>query len=328
MAKLSDQRIIEPDTSQNADTKSNKELKPQKHQKIGRLSRHKERWFYVLILPWVIGFLVFQLIPILSVGVLSFSRFNVVSGITWIGLENFKTLFRDPLVAKTMLNTLYYTFVSVPLGLIFAFFLALLLNQKLRGVVIFRTIFFLPAVVSGVAVTLLWGWIFNPKYGLINAMLAWFGIRGPAWLMSETWAMPSVIIMSLWGVGWMMLIYLAGLQDIPQELYEAAEIDGASRLKRMLHITIPMISPVTFFLFITSIIGSMQVFTPTYVLTRGGPNNATMTISLLTFFSAFMWDKMGFASALALLLFLFIMAITLFQFGVGKHWVYYTTEVD
>jgi multiple sugar transport system permease protein len=159
-------------------------------------------------------------------------------------------------------------------------------------------------------------------------MLASLGIQGPAWLQSETWAMPAVIIMSLWGVGWMMLIYLAGLQEIPQELYEAAEIDGANRLQRLRHITIPMISPVTFFLFITSIIGSMQVFVPTYVLTRGGPNNATMTISLLTFFSAFLWDKMGFASALALLLFVFIMAITIFQFGLAKRWVYYTTEVD
>jgi multiple sugar transport system permease protein len=299
-----------------------------KSKSFGPLARRKERWFYILILPWIIGFLIFQLGPILFVGILSFSRYNVIKGISWIGFENFRTMVRDPLVAKTMLNTLYYTIFSVPLGLAFAFFLAVLLNQKIRGVVIFRTIFFLPAVVSGVAVTLLWGWIFNPKYGLINAMLASLGIQGPAWLQSETWAMPAVIIMSLWGVGWMMLIYLAGLQEIPQELYEAAEIDGANRLQRLRHITIPMISPVTFFLFITSIIGSMQVFVPTYVLTRGGPNNATMTISLLTFFSAFLWDKMGFASALALLLFVFIMAITIFQFGLAKRWVYYTTEVD
>jgi multiple sugar transport system permease protein len=299
-----------------------------KQRSFGPLARHKERWFYILILPWIIGFLVFQLGPILFVSALSFTRYNVISGMTWIGIENFQTMVRDPLVAKTLMNTLYYTIVSVPLGLAFAFFLAVLLNQKIHGVVIFRTIFFLPAVVSGIAVTLLWGWIFNPKFGLINNMLAWFGIQGPTWLQSETWAMPAVIIMSLWGVGWMMLIYLAGLQDIPTELYEAAEIDGASGRQRMMHITIPMISPVTFFLLITSIIGSMQVFVPTYVLTRGGPNNATMTISLLTYFSAFLWDKMGFASALALLLFIFIMAITIFQFGLAKRWVYYTTEVD
>jgi multiple sugar transport system permease protein len=297
-------------------------------QKIGSQSKRKERWFYLFLLPWIIGFLVFQLFPILSVGALSFSRFNVISGLSWNDFENFKTLVRDPLITKTMLNTLYYTIFSVPLGLILAFCLALLLNSKIRGIVIFRTIFFLPAVVHGVAVILLWGWIFNPKFGLINGILKVIGITGPAWLQSPQWALPSLIIMSLWGVGWMMLVYLAGLQDIPAELYEAAEIDGASSFQRLRYITLPMISSVTFFLMITSIIGSMQIFLPTYVLTRGGPNNSTMTISLLIFFSAFLWDKMGLAATLALVLFIIIMGITLIQFAVAKRWVFYNTEVD
>jgi multiple sugar transport system permease protein len=216
--------------------------------------------------------------------------------------------------------------VSVPLGIVVAFVLAILLNQKLRGINVFRTIFFVPAVVEGVAVYMLWGWIFNPRFGLINALLDLVGIRGPAWLASENWAMPAMIIISLWRVGWMMLIYLAGLQDIPQEYYEASEIDGASRWQMFWHITIPLISPVTFFLFVTGLIFAMQIFTPLYVLTRGGPNNSTMTLSLLIFFAAITFDRMGYASALAMLLFMVILLITLAQFLGARRWVHYTSE--
>jgi multiple sugar transport system permease protein len=297
-------------------------------QKIGPLAKKKEKWFYFLISPWIIGFVLFQAGPVLAAGALSFAHYDISTGYKWIGMENYTTILADPIFSKTMVNTLYYTLVSVPLGMLAAFIFAFLLNQKIRGVTIFRTIFFLPAVIQGIAVIILWGWIFNPKFGLINAGLQLLGIRGPGWLMSETWAMPALIIMSLWSIGWMILIFLAGLQGIPQELYEACELDGGSPFQKLRYITLPLISPVTFFLFITSIMSSMQVFAPTYVLTRGGPNNATMTISLLIYFEAFLWNKMGYAAAAAVFLFIMILTITLVQFGFANRWVYYTTEVD
>ncbi len=299
-----------------------------RREKIGPLAKMRERWFYLMIAPWIIGFIVFQAGPIIGAGVLSVADFNFGRGLTWVGFEHYKMMVEDPLVRQTLLNTIYYTFVSVPFGLVVAFSLAFLLNQKLRGSNFFRTIFFLPSVIQGVAVFILWGWIFNPRFGLINNLLKSIGITGPGWLHDEQWAMPTLILMSLWGVGWMMLIYLAGLQDIPQELYEASELDGASGWQKMRYITIPLLSPVTFFLFITGIIGSMQVFAPAYVLTRGGPNYSTTTIALLIYFAAFLWDRMGYAAALGMLLFIFILIITLIQFGVAKRWVYYASEFD
>lgn len=299
-----------------------------KRERIGPLARHRERWFYILISPWIIGFIVFQAGPILGAALLSIANFSFSRGIQWIGFENYISLAKDPLVAKTLGNTLYYTFASVPLGLVAAFLLAFFLNQKVRGMNIFRTIYFLPSVIQGVAVYMLWGWIFNPRFGLVNNLLKFVGITGPGWLYNEKWAMPTLILLSVWGVGWMMLIYLAGLQDIPQELYEASELDGANGWQKLRHITIPLISPVTFFLFITSVIGSMQVFAPAYVLTRGGPAYATTTIALLIYFAAFLWDRMGYGAALAMLLFLFILIITLIQFNVAKRWVYYASEVE
>lgn len=294
----------------------------------GPLARRRERWFYLLLLPWLIGFLVFHLGPILGAFAFSVNDFHFTQGFTWVGLRHYQDLLADPLVFKTLINTIYYTVGSVGLGLIIAFALANLLNQKMRGINIFRTIFFLPSVITGVAVIMLWGLIFNSEFGMLNAVLAWFGIDGPAWLQDQRWAMPAVILMSLWNIGWMMLVFLAGLQSIPQELYKAAEIDGAGGWARLRYITIPLISPVTFFLLIINLIASFQVFTPTYILTRGGPNNATMTISLLIFLAAFQWNRMGFASALAVVLFIIILLVTAVQFMLAGRWVYYETKVD
>ncbi len=295
---------------------------------MGPLARKRERWFYLMISPWIIGFIVFQAGPIVAAAVLAFNEVNLIKGLTWVGGKHFADMFADPLVGRSLVNTAYYTFTSVPLGLITAFGLAVLLNQKVRGVTIFRTLFFLPSVVQGVAAFMLWGWIFNPRFGLVNNLLKSIGLGQPGWLYDKDWAMPTLILMSLWNIGWMMLIYLAGLQGIPKELYEAAELDGAGTMQRVRYITLPMISPVTFFLFITGIIGSMQVFAPAYVLTRGGPDYATTTISLLVYFAGFLWDKLGYASALAMLLFLLILLVTLFQFGVAGRWVTYEREVD
>jgi multiple sugar transport system permease protein len=294
---------------------------------LGPLAARRERWFYLMISPWFIGFILFQGGPIVASALLSLADWEIARTPRWVGLSHFATMLgQDRLFWKVSWNTLYYTLGSVPTGLVLAFLLALLLNERVRGVNIFRTIFFLPSVVSGVAVILLWGWIFNPKYGIINGLLAKVGIRGPGWLQDERWAMPALIIMSLWGVGWMMLIYLASLQSVPAELYEAAEMDGAGRWRRFRHITVPLVSPVTFFLLVTSIIGSFQIFTQTYVLTRGGPNNATLTIGLYIYLNAFQWNKMGYAAALAWVLFAAILLLTLIQFRLAGRWVYYEQE--
>ena len=211
----------------------------------------------------------------------------------------------------------------MPAGIFLGLVLALLLNQKRRGVSLFRGVFFLPVVVSGVATTLVWGWVFNPRYGLVNALLALVGIRGPAWLQDEHWAMPALILMSLWNVGVNMVIYLAALQDVPVELNEAAALDGAGRWARFRYIAWPLISPVTFYLIVVNLIGSFQMFTPTYILTRGGPNNATLTLPLYIYLNAFSWGNLGYASTLSFILFLFIAILTLVQFRLAKRWVFY-----
>jgi multiple sugar transport system permease protein len=293
---------------------------------MGARSRWRERWFYVLISPWIIGFILFQGGPVIVSALLSLTHWELAKLPEWVGLENYRELFADPLFTKTMGNTLYYSLASVPLRLGLAFLLAVLLNQKVKGINLFRTIFFLPSIVSGISVVLLWGWIFNPRYGIINVLLGFVGIQGPGWLLDEQWAMPAIIIMSLWDVGWNMLIYLAGLQGVPQSLYEAAEIDGAGRWARFWHITVPLVSPVTFFLLITDTIGSFQVFTSTYILTRGGPNFATLTIALFIYLNAFTWGKMGVGAAVAWVLFFCILLLTFIQFQLAGRWVYYEQE--
>jgi multiple sugar transport system permease protein len=302
--------------------------RPGQRERIGPIARRRERWFYLLISPWIIGFILFQAGPLIASALLAFANYNLTKGITWVGLRHFENMLTDDVAIKALGNTVYYTLGSVPPGMFVAFCLASLLNQKIRGVTIFRTIFFLPAVVTGVAVIMLWGLIFNPNFGLLNAMLEWIGINGPAWLQDEDWAMPAMIIMSLWSIGWIMLIYLAGLQSVPQELYEASDIDGATWLQKLRFITVPMLSPVTFFLLITNLITSFQIFAPAFVLTRGGPLNATTTLSLLIYQSAFQYSSLGYASALAVVLFLIILAITIIQFKLSKNWVFYETEVD
>jgi multiple sugar transport system permease protein len=311
-----------------ADILSRLKRRGRKRERIGPIARRRERWFYLLISPWIIGFILFQAGPVLASGLLAFANYNLTQGITWVGFRHFASMVQDPIAIKALGNTLYFTLGSVPAGMTVAFGLANLLNQKIPGVNIFRTIFFLPAVVTGVAVVILWGLIFNPNFGLLNGLLQMIGIQGPAWLQDEHWAMPALIIMSLWDIGWIMLIYLAGLQSVPQELYEASEMDGASWVQKLRFITLPMLSPVTFFLLITNLINAFQIFTPAFVLTRGGPHNATTTFSLLIYDSAFQYNSLGYAAALAVVLFLIILSITVIQFGFARRWVHYETEVD
>ena len=219
-----------------------------------------------------------------------------------------------------------YSLVSVPLQLILGLLLAVLLNHQMRGVYVFRAIFYLPAIVSGVGVAMLWQWMFNPQFGVINTLLAIIGIKGPGWLTSEVWALPALIITSLWGIGGTMLIYLAGLQGISQELYEAAEIDGAGPVSRFRYITVPMISHVTFFNLVLGIIGALQVFTEAFVMTQGGPNNSTMFLAVYLYRNAFQYLKMGYASAVAWIMFAIVLVLTLLVFKSSPFWTFYQEE--
>jgi multiple sugar transport system permease protein len=282
-----------------------------------------------LISPWLLGLFFFQVGPIIGALALSFADWRLPQPPSFVGLANFRTLLADPLLGRTLINTAYYALGTVPLGIGLGLGLAILLNRQRRGVHLFRTAFFLPAVISGVATVLLWGWVLNPRFGAINAFLAAIGVRGPGWLQDEAWAMPALILMSLWGIGTSMVIYLAALQGVPRELYEAASLDGAGQWSRFRHVTWPLISPVTLFLLVVNLIGSFQVFTPTYILTRGGPNNATLTLPLYIYLNAFAWGRLGYASTLALILFVAILALTLLQFRLADRWVFYAgTEGD
>jgi len=278
---------------------------------------------WLFISPWVLGFLLFSALPIGLSIYYGFTNFNIYQPPRWIGLANYRTLMVDPLFWKALYNTAYYTFLSVPLMMTLSLLLAILLNSKLPGMRIFRTIFFLPAVLSGVGVALLWLWIFNPDYGLINLLLGYVGIEGPLWLYAPEWAKPAMVIMSLWGLGGVMVINLAGLQNIPPELYEAARIDGAGTWAQFRYVTLPMLSPTLFFNFITLTIGSFQVFTQAYVMTDGGPVNSTLFYVFYLFRTAFESLRMGYASAMAWILFFVIVGVSLFQILVSRRLVYY-----
>jgi multiple sugar transport system permease protein len=297
------------------------------------IARRKYRWLdgYLFISPWLIGFILFTFGPVIASLLLSFAEYDILTAPRWVGLKNFIQLFADPLFRKSLINTLYYSAVTVPLGLVFSLFLAMLLNVKIRGSYTFRVIYYLPAVTSGVAISLLWRWLFNPDIGLINYFLSWFGIEPLGWLTSTTWALPAVMIMSVWGsLGGPMLIYLAGLQGIPDQLYEAADLDGANLWQRFRHVTIPMLSPAIFFNLIMAVIGSFQVFTAVYVMTTsgvsiepGGPAHSTLVYVLYLYRNAFRYLVMGQACAMAWFLFLIILILTLFNFKLAQRWVHY-----
>lgn len=291
--------------------------------KPGTLAKRRERWFYLLVSPWIVGFVLFQGGPLLGAFALSLGEWPFPNPPSFVGLGHFQAMFSDRLLWKTLFNSAYYALGTVPPGIGLGLLLALLLNRAGRIAALFRTIFFLPIVVSSVALTLLWGWIFNPRFGLANQLLALVGVQGPGWFYDENWAMPALILMSLWLLGVNMVIYLAGLQNIPPELHEAAALDGAGRWGRFRHVTWPMLSPVTFYLLIVNFIGSFQVFTPSYILTQGGPNNATLTLPLYIYFNAFSWGKLGYASAIAVVLFVVVMGLTYWQFRVADRWVFY-----
>lgn len=291
-----------------------------------RKSDQRNGAFWLYVLPWVLGFLIFSIYPIVFSAYLAFSDWDIIGEKTWVGVRNFETMTNDPLFWQSLRVTGLYTLFAVPFGIIAALGLAMLLNQKIWGVNVFRTIYYLPAVISGVAASLLWAWIFNPEYGILNNALALIGIEGPKWLFDETWVIPSIVIMSLWSVGGSMVLYLAALQGVPTERYEAAKVDGAGWWARFRHITLPSISPVIFFTFITGLINSFQTFTQAYIMTSGGPNNASLFYGLYLYNTAFRYMKMGYASALAWVLLLIILILTLILFLTARLWVHYEAD--
>jgi multiple sugar transport system permease protein len=282
---------------------------------------------YLFILPWLIGFFGFTLIPMILSFIYSFYDYDVVSRFNFIGLENYIDAFKDPLFYKSLRNTVYYTFVGVPLGMLISLMLALLLNQKIKLLGLFRSLCYLPSTLSGAAVALLWMWVFNSDFGVLNLTLKFFGINGPRWLTSEEWVIPAFIIMGLWGIGGTVVIFLAGLQGIPDIYYEAALIDGANRWMAFWKITLPMLSPTIFFTLVMGIIGSFQIFTPALIMTNGGPNNASLFYVLHLYNNAFLYLKMGYGSALAWILFVIILIFVFLIIKSTPLWVYYETEV-
>jgi multiple sugar transport system permease protein len=274
--------------------------------------------------PTIFGFFVFVSGPVVAALAFSFTKWDLLTPPKWVGLGNYQQMASMPLFWKTLGNTFYYTVLYLVPGIILPLLAAIFLNQKAKAISIYRSIFFLPVITSTVAVALVWLWLYNPELGIINYLLSLVGIKGPRWLADPRTAMPSIVIMSVWkGLGYTMVIYLAGLQGIPQELYEAAAIDGAGRFRRHIHVTLPLLTPTIFFVLVTTIMGSLQVFEQTYMLTQGGPAYSTTTLSWYIYVQAFQWLHMGFGCALAYVLFFIILVLTLIQFRIQRMWVFY-----
>jgi multiple sugar transport system permease protein len=284
----------------------------------------KNRWGYFFIAPWLIGFVALVAIPFIASIYFSFTRYDIVSKPVWVGLANYKNMVSgDPLFWKSLWITLKYAVIAVPLGIVAGVALALLLNLPLPGMSVYRTIFYLPAIVPVVGTSVVFMWILNPQIGLINMLLRLLGVEGPAWLQDKTWAFWSLVGMSLWSVGGGMIIYLAGLKDIPRSLYEAAMIDGAGVVDRTRHITLPLLTPVIFFNLIMGVIGAFQEFTRAYMMTQGGPENSTMFYGLNLFNRSWRYLDMGYASAMAWVLFFIIMVLTALILKSHEKWVHY-----
>jgi len=281
---------------------------------------------YLFIMPWILGFIAFTAGPMLASLYFSFTKYEVLTPPKWRGLYNYGRMIHDPLLWKSLYNTAYYVFFGVPGRLIVALTFAIILNQKIWSMPIYRALFYLPSVVPVVASAILWLWVFNPDYGLANSVLDFFGLPLQKWLWDVNLAKPCFVLLAMWHFGSQMVIFLAGLQSIPKPLYEAATIDGANRWQLFKSVTIPLLTPMIFFNLIMAIITSFQVFTTAFIATGGGPRNATLFYLLYLYRNAFEWFRMGYASAMAWILFLIILALTLIDFLLAKRWVYYEAE--
>ena len=277
--------------------------------------------------PWLLSLMALTAYPVGAAIYYGFTEYSVLRPARFVGLANYQHMFfQDHLYWKTVYNTLYYTVFSVPLGLVLALILAILLNQDIKGLPFFRTTFYLPSIVPTVCAAMLWLWILNPKYGLINYLLSQIGLKPLPWLASPTWSKPAFVLMSLWGIGPATVIFLAALQDVPEHLYEAARIDGANAWRCFRNITIPMLSPIVLFNLLNGVIGSLQIFTQVYIMSEGGPLDSTRFYVLYLYNNAFQYFKMGYASALALVLFATILLLTLLILRTSASWVYYGGE--
>ncbi len=293
--------------------------------RASKSARRESLSFHLMILPWLIGFCGLMLYPIVASAYFSLTRYDVISPPRWVGLGNYVYLFtRDPLFWRSLGVTFTYTLVAVPLNLALALVLAMLLNLRVPGMRVLRTVYYLPTVMPQVATSMLWMFLFAPTFGVIDwALAVLFHITGPNWLSDPHWVMPAFILMSLWGVGGAMVIFLAGLQSVPPELYEAAQLDGASGIVQFVRVTLPSISPVVLFNLIVGMIGAMQIFTTAFVMTQGGPDYASYFFNLAIYNNAFVYFKMGLASAQAWVLLLIVMIMTLVVFATSSRWVFY-----
>lgn len=288
--------------------------------------KKERRKFFLFISPWIIGFFGFSLIPMIMSFYYSFTDWDVLTPETFVGVKNYLDLFKDELFFQSIKVTGTYTAIVVPLNVCLSLLVAILLNADGKFISFFRTIYYLPAALSSVVVAILWQWIFNSKYGLLNDFLSKIGIEGPRWLSDPRWAMSALIIMSVWGIGGGIVMYLAGLQAVPQNLFEAARLDGAGFWKRLCHITLPSMSPIILFTFLTSMIGTLQTFVQAYIMTAGGPNNSTLFYAYYLYQNGFVYKKMGKACAMAWLLLVIIIILSMLVLKVSNKLVYYESD--
>jgi multiple sugar transport system permease protein len=281
---------------------------------------------YLFASPFILGFLIFIVVPMAWSFLLIFQKWNLLSPPSYVGLRNLQAMFTDPKTLQSVWATVYYAFVSVPLQLALAFGCALLLNQPIRGRSLYRTALYLPVIVPVVVSAFIWQRAYHPDFGIVNAALGWFGIPSQNWLFSPQLVMPAFIFMRIWVMGTQMVIFLAGLQNVPPALLEAAALDGANSWRRFWSVTVPMMTPVIFFNFVVGIIGNFQVFAPALIMTKGGPQDATLFMVLYIYRNAFEYSKIGYAAALSWLLFVIIIMLTFVQFRFSGRWVYYETE--
>lgn len=286
------------------------------------MQRREALYGLLFVCPAIFGMLIFNLGPVLASLFFSFTKYSIITKPKWNGLANYQKAFTEELVAQSFGITAYYVLVSVPLGIGLAFAVALLLN-KIKGAHLYRTAFYVPSVVPTVASAVIWLVILNPSVGLVNYFISLFGVKGPGWLIDPDWATPGLILMSLWSIGTGMVLYLAGLQSVPEHLYEAAEIDGARAFRRFIAITLPMMTPTLFFHLVMGLIASFQAFNAPFIMTNGGPVNSTYYISLLIYDNAFRYFKMGYASATAWILFMLVLLLTFLILKTSRSWVYY-----
>ena len=295
-------------------------FKQQPATRFSKLLYKDGTWAFIMLLPNLIGFFMFILIPVLATFMISFMDYDIVSPMKFVGLQNYIEMFRDPIVHQTLGNTLVYTVITVPVGMVFALILAVVLDQKVFGRRFYRAVYFLPSITSMVAIAVVWQWIYNPEFGLLNYILSLFGLKGPSWLSSSSTSLLSIAIVGIWkSIGYNMLLFLAGLQGISETYYEAAKLDGANPLQEFFYITLPLLSPTTFFIFIMSIIGSFQVFDSVILMTNGGPGRSSSVLVQYLYENAFKYFRMGYACAVAYLLFFVVLIVTAINLRVEKN---------